>query len=65
MSQSQIPDFTGKVALITGGGSGIGRSTAMAFATAGASVVVADVDHCALELVVKDIEAAGGPGNCG
>jgi len=60
MSQSQIPDFTGKVALITGGGSGIGRSTAMAFATAGASVVVADIDHGALDLVVKDIEAAGG-----
>ncbi len=37
-------EFEGKVALITGGGSGIGRATAVKFAAKGAQVVVADID---------------------
>ena len=37
-------DFTGKVALITGGGGGIGRATALAFALRGARVMVVDHD---------------------
>jgi NAD(P)-dependent dehydrogenase (short-subunit alcohol dehydrogenase family) len=38
-----IPQFSGKVALITGAGSGIGRASALLFARNGAKVVVADV----------------------
>lgn len=43
------PDFTGKVAFVTGAGSGIGRATAMAFARAGASVTAADISEKGLK----------------
>ena len=38
-------DFTGKVALITGGGGGIGRATALGFALRGAKIVIVDHDE--------------------
>jgi NAD(P)-dependent dehydrogenase (short-subunit alcohol dehydrogenase family) len=60
MTGASRHDYASKVALVTGGGSGIGRMTAASFAAAGASVVVADVDKGALEVVVKEIEDAGG-----
>ncbi len=50
----------GKVALITGAGSGIGREAALLFAREGASVVVAEVADEAGRKTVAEIEAAGG-----
>ena len=50
----------GKVALITGASSGIGRESALLFAREGAKIVAADVDDAGGARVVAEIEAAGG-----
>lgn len=51
--------FSGKTALVTGAGSGIGRTTALAFAAEGAQVVVAGRTAASLDETVALIEARG------
>ncbi len=53
-------EFTARVALVTGGGSGIGAATARRFASAGAAVVVADIDEAGAAAVAGQIVTAGG-----
>jgi NAD(P)-dependent dehydrogenase (short-subunit alcohol dehydrogenase family) len=52
-------DFTGQVALVTGGSSGMGLATAQAFAEAGAAVILADVKQAALSAAAEDLTTAG------
>lgn len=55
-----MDDITGKIAVVTGGASGIGRATALALAREGARVVVADIEQPPLDAAVEEIRAAGG-----
>jgi NAD(P)-dependent dehydrogenase (short-subunit alcohol dehydrogenase family) len=52
--------LSGKAAFITGGGTGIGRAIALAFAAEGAAVAIAGRRRAPLEEVAREIEAAGG-----
>lgn len=54
--------FAGRVGLITGAGSGIGRATARLFAERGGAVVAADVNRAAAEETAALVRAAGGRG---
>ncbi len=55
----QLFDLSGKVALITGGSRGLGREMALAFADAGADVIVSSRKADACEAVVAEIKAKG------
>src|SRR5207249_9074087 len=55
-----MKEFDGKVALVTGGGSGIGRATALAFAREGAQVVIGNRNVQRGEETVSMIREAGG-----
>src|SRR5437016_3380635 len=60
MATGKNGSFTGKVAFVTGAANGIGRATALAFATEGASVVVADVSEGGNEETARMIRELGG-----
>jgi NAD(P)-dependent dehydrogenase (short-subunit alcohol dehydrogenase family) len=54
-----VYDFNGQVALVTGASSGIGLASVVAFAEAGAAVVLADINEDALRTATEELTAAG------
>jgi 3-hydroxybutyrate dehydrogenase len=52
-------DLRGKVALVTGAASGLGKEIAMTFAKSGASVAIADLNREGAETVAAELRAAG------
>lgn len=58
-AESKSGKLRDKVAIVTGGGSGIGAATSRLFAKEGAKVVVADMDELAAKKVAKEIDEKG------
>ncbi len=56
---TQLFDLAGKVALVTGGGSGIGQAIALRLAEAGAAVMITDINQDAAQQVIETIRATG------
>src|SRR5262245_64871889 len=54
-----MDEFSGKVAVVTGAGSGMGKAFAKRFAAEGMRVVVADVERDALDRTVEELRADG------
>src|SRR5438477_49677 len=59
-ARRSMRDLAGRVAVVTGGGSGIGRAMVDRLAREGAKVVIADVDERGLAAVVASVRAHGG-----
>lgn len=59
MNIAPLFDLTGKVAVVTGGGNGIGRASARILAQAGADVVIADMKQDDAQQVADEIETTG------
>jgi len=57
-------EFKDQVVLITGGGNGIGKGTALKFGRSGATVIIFDLDMVNAEMVTKEIQSFGGHAEC-
>jgi NAD(P)-dependent dehydrogenase (short-subunit alcohol dehydrogenase family) len=61
VAMSGLPDLAGKVAVVTGGASGIGKGIAASLAAEGARVIIADIQRDALEATAAELGVDGVP----